>query len=138
MKDFNTHISNRVEQFNYDETYRNGIIRMARFEKKGKFGSYRYRIMLTQEGKAKILFDCSNCSLFTISVMNISCKQMEAHLELSPDGFYFNTDNNFSKRKIKKGKMELFPGIIFMRYTAIVIEGFPYTEAEIYIQCQYI
>lgn len=113
-----------------------GSICSMQCEEKGKFTSIAYSIKLSSQGKASILFDSADCLNFTISVVNISNSSMQGHLELSPDGCYFITDRCNSLKMIEPCKLEIFLGVIFIRYTAIVLVGKPCSEAMVYIQSQ--
>ncbi|HEX3022948.1 MAG TPA: DUF6385 domain-containing protein [Lachnospiraceae bacterium] len=113
-----------------------GYICTMQDEKIGQFYSTSYCIKLSSHGKAMITFDSSQFTLFTISVLNRSQSKINAHLELSPDGYHFNKDLYNSTQTIEPGEVRLFPGVIFIRYTAIVLQGNPCAEAAVYVQSQ--
>lgn len=118
-----------------DSTYAD--VQLLHCEEKANFISLIYRLQLSSKGRGQVIFNTSLLNIFTIAVENNSTKALQGHIELSPDHSHYKVDNISGSQTIKEGTLELFVSTIFMKYTAIVLEGAPGSKAYVYFQGQY-
>lgn len=105
------------------------------WENKNKFVSLTYKIRLSDEGLGNIVFNTSLLTLFTIGIQNSTTGSIIGYLEVSPDKCHYKIDPG-NIVVIEEGELELLVGRIFLKYTAIKVEGNPNEIVYVYFQGQ--
>lgn len=109
---------------------------LAHYEIRGKFISTKYFLKLSPEGKGGIVFNISQMQMFTIIVQNNTDAKLIGYLTVSPDKKNYKIDPA-SKETIEPNTLYPFVSRVFLKYTAIEIEGPAEGELYIYFQGQY-
>lgn len=106
------------------------------WECNGRFISASYRVRLSPSGKGGIVFNISQIKEFTIAVENDTNEIIEGYLAVSPNQHRYKMEPG-AKTSIESEKLGVFVGKIFLKYTAIELEGPANGIAHIYFQGQY-
>lgn len=105
-------------------------------EHKDKFISVTCNLRLSDQGRGGIVFNISQLELFTIAVKNYNGVKIQGYLEVSPDRYSYKMEPG-SKIEIEPSALGVFVGKIFLKYSAIEIEGPANGIVSIFFQGQY-